>query len=272
MNTVTEPAIIRRNILDIAYKYQASHIGTCLSVVEILLSVYGGIDLLKIRNKVDDRDRVIVSKGHSAAALYSVLNYVGLLSDKEFGTYYQNNSKLGGHVSSAVTAVEHSTGALGHGLPVAVGISIGLISKKIESNVYVIVGDGELHEGTNWEAMHLAGHLGLNNLCLLIDYNGLSGIGKTNSCCNLEPLKKRLEYSAFEVHEVDGHNQEDISFILQIGKMRGTEHPIAIICHTVKGKGVSFMENNNAWHYKPLSKEDYEKAILEVSKKGKNAG
>jgi transketolase len=191
---------------------------------------------------------------------------VGLLSDKEFGTYYQNNSKLGGHASSAVAAVEHSTGAIGHGLPVAVGIGIGLLSKKMRSNVYVIVGDGELHEGTNWEAMHLAGHLKLNNLCLLIDYNGLSGIGKTNDCCSVEPLKSRLESSGFEVHEVDGHNQEDIDFTLQLLKIWYPDKPVAIICHTVKGKGISFMENNNAWHYKPLNKEDYNKAIVEISK------
>jgi len=261
---VNESSIIRRRILDIAYKSQASHIGACLSVVEMLLSIYGNIDLLKIRNKVDDRDRVIVSKGHSAAALYVVLNYVGLLSDKELGTYYQNNSILGGHVSSAVIAVEHSTGALGHGLPVAVGISIGLISKKMGSNVYVLVGDGELHEGTNWEAIHLAGHLGLNNLCLLIDYNGLSGIGRINDCCSIEPLKERLESNGFETHERDGHDQGGIDFTLQLQKLRGTGHPMAIICHTVKGKGVSFMENNNTWHYKSLGKEDYEKAILEI--------
>ena len=257
-----EAAEVRRRMLTLLHKSQASHIGTCLSVIEILLAVYKNVDLEKIRNRADDRDRVVVSKGHSAAALYTVLNHFGLLRDEELETYHQNNSLLGGHVTTTVSGVEHSTGALGHGLSVAVGIGIGLKTKKTGSRVYVIVGDGELHEGSNWEAIHYAAHCKLGNLCLLVDYNKLSGIGKTNDCCNLEPLRNKLKCFGFEALEVDGHNQDEIYAMIR--KTRDCERPVAIICHTIKGKGVSFMENNNVWHYRPLNKEDYEKAMLEI--------
>ena len=198
-----EAAAIRRRMLEILHKSQASHIGSCLSVVEILLAVYNSVDLDKIRNKKNDRERVILSKGHSAAALYTVLNHFGLLKDKELETYHQNNSLLGGHVAATVSGMEHSTGALGHGLSVGVGIAIGLRNKKINSRIYVIVGDGELQEGSCWEAIQSAAHFGLGNLCLLVDYNELSGIGKTNDCCNLEPLKDKLESFGFKTFEVD---------------------------------------------------------------------
>lgn len=264
----TEAARVRIRMLEILHKSQASHIGSCLSVVEMLLAVYKSVDLDKISRKEDDRERVIVSKGHAAAALYTVLHHFGLLKDEELETYHQNGSLLSGHVTATVSGVEHSTGALGHGLSVGVGIGIGLRIKKINSRVYVIVGDGELHEGSTWEALQYAAHCKLNNLCLLVDNNKLSGVGKTNDCCSLEPLKSKLECFGFETFEVDGHSQEEIYATIQ--KTKNSEKPVAIICHTVKGKGVSFMENNNAWHYRPLNKEDYEKAIIEIKTERKN--
>lgn len=251
------------------HKSQASHIGSCLSVVEILLAVYTCVNVDKIKNNQNDRDRVILSKGHAAAALYTVLTHFELLKDADLETYHQNNSLLGGHVAATVSGVEHSTGALGHGLSVAVGIAIGLRSKKINSRVYVIVGDGELQEGSCWEAIQSAAHFGLGNLCLLVDYNELSGVGKTNDCCNLEPLKSKLESFGFNTFEVDGHDEREGCSVIQ--NTKDSEKPIAIICHTVKGKGVSFMENNNVWHYRPLNKEDYEKAILEIKEDRQNA-
>lgn len=255
-------ASLRERILEILHKSGASHIGPCLSMIEILLAVYKSVNLEKIKNKKDDRERVIVSKGHSAAALYTVLNHFGLLKDEELETYHKDGSLLGGHVTFTVSGVEHSTGALGHGLSVAVGIGIGLRNKKIDSRVYVIVGDGELHEGSNWEALQFTTHCKLNNLCLLVDYNKLSGVGRTNDCCNLEPLKKKLESFGFETFEVQGHNQEEIYATIQ--KTKNFKKPVAIICHTIKGKGVSFMENNNVWQYRPLNEEDYKKAIFEI--------
>jgi transketolase len=263
ITVVQKSANYRRTILEMIYKAKASHIGSSYSVVEILSAIYRNVDLEKIRNQSSDRDRVILSKGHSAAALYAVLNHLGLLSDEELVTYYRNGSMLSGHASHFVPYVEHSTGALGHGLSVAVGIGIGLKKKGLDSRVYVIVGDGELHEGSNWEALLLAGHLKLDNLCVLIDRNGLGGIGDINSYCSFNSLENKLKSFGFKTFEVDGHDEEEIYQTIQ--EMKESETPGAVICHTIKGKGVSFMENNNVWHYRPPNDEEYEKALIELS-------
>jgi len=254
---------IRKKIIDIIYQSQASHIGSSLSVVEILFSVYSTVNIEKIKNLDIDRERVILSKGHAAAALYVMLNQFGLMRNKDLETYYSNGSLLGGHVTHNVPHVEHSTGALGHGLSVGAGIAIGMKSKKIASRVYVIVGDGELHEGSNWEALMLASHLNLDNLCLLVDNNKLSGIGVTNDCCSLSNLLLKLKAFGFEAFEVDGHNEEEICTIIQ--KTKSLKKPSAIICNTIKGKGVSFMERNNVWHYRPPNAKEYQKAMQELS-------
>lgn len=261
---MNKSSLLRRKILEIVYRSNASHVGSSLSVVEILSAVYSSVDIAKIIDSHADRDRVILSKGHSAAALYVVLNHYGLLSDEELKTYYSNNSLLGGHATHNVKHVEHSTGALGHGLSVAVGIGIGLKSKKMNSHVYAIVGDGELHEGSNWEALLLAGHRNLNNICVLVDNNRLSGIGATNNCCDLDSLKNKFEAFGFLAFELDGHDEEAIYSAIQ--NTKDLDKPVALVCNTVKGKGVSFMENNNVWHYRPPDKEAYENAIRELEK------
>ena len=254
----------RQLILDIIHSSGAAHIGSSFSVVEALLAVYSGVDIEKIKNKQEDRDRVVVSKGHSAAAVYAVMHMFGLMDKKTLDTYYKNDSLLSGHVSHFVPFVEHSTGALGHGLSVAVGIAIGLKSKRhLAARVYAILGDGEMHEGSNWEALMLAGHRGLNNLCALIDNNRLGGVGSTDEICSLRDLDKMIASFGFAVYSVDGHNEESIRAILQetAGK---TSKPVCIICHTTKGKGVSFMEKDTVWHYRNPNKEAYEKATAEL--------
>jgi len=256
--------LIRKKILDIVYKSQASHIGSSFSVVEILSTVYKCVDTKKIENLDIDRDRVILSKGHAAAALYVILNQHGLMSKNDLETYYTNGSLLGGHATHNVPYVEHSTGALGHGLSVATGIAIGLKSKKFDSHVFVIVGDGELHEGSNWEALMLASHLNLNNLCILVDNNRLSGIGNTHACCSLDSLLVKFEAFGLEAFDVDGHNENEIYSTIK--KLKKINKPVAIVCNTIKGKGVSFMENNNVWHYRPPGTDEYQKAILELLK------
>lgn len=257
---------IRRTILDIINTSKASHIGSCYSIVEILSAIYRSVDIKKIRAHHEDRDRVILSKGHSAAALYSVLCHYGLINEKEIETYCSNGSLYSGHASHFLPYVEHSTGALGHGLSVAVGMGIGLKSREFSSKVYVIVGDGELNEGSNWEALMLAGHKKLNNLFVLIDNNKLGGIGETDYCCSLEPLDRKCESFGFETYRVNGHDEELITSILQRKTSEGGNKPIAIICDTIKGKGVSFMENNNVWHYRPPLGEDYKKALDELGR------
>jgi len=259
---------IRRLILEMVHRSGASHIASSLSAVEILLAVYDSVDLGKIRSWTEDRDRVIVSKGHAAAALYAVLCRRGLMERSALNTYSMNDSLLSGHVSHFVPYVEHSTGALGHGLSVGVGVAIGLRSKGLTSpRVYVVVGDGEMHEGSNWEALMLAAHHKLENLCVLIDNNNLGGIGRTDECCSLREIKRMLEGFGAAAFAADGHDVAEIRAILDRTRS-GAGRPVAVICQTVKGKGISFMEGSNVWHYRPPNAEAFQKALLELQEEG----
>lgn len=256
---VLDPKEMRKNLLYIAHKSKASHLGTCLSCIEILSSIYSTIDLKKIKEQDPTRDRVILSKGHAAAALYTTMYTAGLISKEEFDTYYSNGSLLSGHSNHFHPLIEHSTGALGHGLSAGVGVALGFLAKGIKSNVYVILGDGELNEGTNYEALMYAGHLKLKNLCILIDNNKLGGIGRTDDFCSIEPLADKLKAFNFETYRVDGHNLNVLFECLD--SFKKADKPVAIICDTVKGKGIPFMENLNAWHYRPLNDETYNQAL-----------
>ena len=201
---------IRRTILDIVHNGGASHIGSALSLVEILDTVFKNCNIEKIKKSNIDRDRVILSKGHGTSALYSTMFHHGLISSEKLKTYFKNGSVLGGHASHHVPFVEHSTGGLGHGLSVGTGIAIGMRSKKIDSKVFVILGDGEMQEGSNWEAIMMAGHLKLENLTIFIDINELGQVGKLENSCSLEPLGQKLESFNFDVYDIDGHNEEEI--------------------------------------------------------------
>lgn len=255
-------AKIRRTIIRIIHEGKAAHTGTSLSVVEILTAVFRSMDLEKIKRHDTARDRIILSKGHGTAALYAAMYHFGLLKEDEISTYFKNGTILAGHTSHHVPCVEHSTGALGHGLPVALGIALGLRSQKLGARSFVVTGDGELHEGSNWEAIMLAGQLKMKNLCVLVDKNGLSQIGKVDECCTVDPLKEKFESFNFAAYEVDGHNENEIQGVIQ--RTKNSEKPVAIICHTIKGKGISFMENNNLWHYIGPHGEEYEQAVKEL--------
>ncbi len=254
---------IRKTILEIIHNGGASHIASALSLVEILDTVFKNCEINKIKNKDMNRDRIILSKGHGTSALYATMFHHGLLSNEEIQTYFMNGSVLGGHASHHVPFVEHSTGALGHGLSVGVGMAIGLRSRNLGSKVYVIVGDGELHEGSNWEGIMFAGHEKLSNLVVLVDCNELSQVGKVEECCSIEPLESKFRSFNFEVFTVDGHDEAKINDAIR--KPSDSKIPRAILCRTTKGKGISFMEHNNLWHYKSPQNEDYANALLELS-------
>ena len=257
--------LIRNKILDIIYNSKASHLGSSMSVVEILTAVYESVDCKEILNRDNFRSRVFVSKGHAAAATYATMSQFGLISDDDLYTYHKNDSVLCGHVSHKVDNVEHSTGALGHGMPVAVGCAIGLKSlKSNNSKSFAICGDGELQEGSIWEALLLAGHLKLDNFCMLVDYNKISSITFTNDVSNLEPLQQKFESFSCSSEICDGHNVEEIKKSIENCMFKGRPH--VIICNTVKGKGIPFAENDPIWHYKTLDEELY-KAAKENLKK-----
>jgi transketolase len=254
---------IRRTILSMVNKGGASHIGSAFSMVEILNAIYKSVDVKKILLSKEDRDRVILSKGHGTSGLYAVMYHHGLLSQKDINSYFLNGTILAGHASHFIDTVEHSTGALGHGLSVGLGVAIGSSSKKYDNRVYVVVGDGELHEGSNWEAIMYAGHYKANKLCVLIDKNEHSQMGRTNDACSLDPLSKKFSAFNFEVHELqDGHDEAMLIDI--ISKTKNSLKPVAIICNTTKGKGVSFMESDNLWHYKPPVEDNFIKAMKEL--------
>ena len=254
---------IRKTIIRMTSRANASHVGSALSMVEILKSLYELVDLRKIKDEANDRDRIILSKGHGTASLYAVMYHYGLLSKSDIDCYCENGSLMAGHASHFINGVEHSTGALGHGLPVGLGIALGCRAKGIQNKVFVIVGDGELHEGSNWEAIMYAGHQKVSRLYLLIDKNEHSQLGETNQACNIDPLKEKFDAFNFCTKEVhDGHDEKAIK--KSIIETSQSKKPVAIICNTVKGKGISFMEGNNLWHYRPPKGEDFLNAIKEL--------
>ena len=256
---IEAPLQIRSDILNILYKSNASHLGSSMSTVEMLYAMYSTSNIDKIKNKSMDRDRIIVSKGHAAAATYSVMKEFGLISKSSLETYHQRGSLLQGHVSHFVDYVEHSTGALGHGVSVAVGHAIYLKMIKSKSRVLVLCGDGEVQEGSVWEALMLAVTKKLNNLVVLIDYNKISSIRNTEEVINTGRLSDRfIGFGAF-VKEVNGHSISEIED--SIKNSDSLTQPMVLICNTVKGKGVAFAENNAIWHYKSMNFDLFNEAV-----------
>jgi len=258
-------ADIRRTIIHMVNRGNASHVGSGLSMVEILNAVYKTVDREKILKQSNDRDRVILSKGHGTSGLYAVMFHHGLIPKEKIDTYFMDGSIMAGHTSHFIDNVEHSTGALGHGLPVGLGIALGSRSKGYKNRTFVVVGDGELHEGSNWEAIMYAGSKKVGNLCLLVDNNERSQMGNTSDACSLYPIEQKFEAFNFDSYMIeDGHDELEILNTIQ--KTKGSKKPVAIICNTVKGKGISFMEGNNVWHYRSPKGEDFENALAELER------
>lgn len=247
-----DPAKIRLTIARMLCRAQAAHFGCCMSAVEILAAIYSTVDLDPIRRRDQDRDRVIVSKGHCAAAVYATLHHAGLLPAEALETYCQPGSKLIGLVGHGVPGVEHSTGSLGHGLSVACGTALAYRAKGSSRSVYVVCGDGELQEGSCWEGIMLAAHLKLSNLYLLVDDNQLGMIRRTDEVCDVDPAR-RLAAFGWKVWHLDGHNLGSIQAALaQPHPTLRPAHqgPTALICRTVKGKGYPPAEGDPRWHYR----------------------
>ena len=254
---------IRLNIIKMLFEGKASHLGSSLSVVEILIAMFSSVNINKIKSKEINRDRIIISKGHCAAGYNAVMHEFGLISKKQIKTYHKDNSYLAGHASHSVNFVEHSTGALGHGLAVAVGCALGLKNKKIKKSLALcLCGDGELHEGSIWESLLLASHKKLDNLVVLIDYNKMSNITFTKKVVDLDPIVKKFEGFNLNTAFVDGHDV--IKIINLIKKKTFRKKPLVIICNTTKGKGVKFAESNQIWNYRSLDKKHYEIAKTNI--------
>ena len=252
----------RIKILGMTNKAGASHVASALSVVDILATLYSGEFNISAQNsKSPDRDVIILSKGHAAAALYSVLSLKEFFPIGWLKTYCENNAPLGGHVTSkGVPGVELSTGSLGHGFPYGLGIALIRKMTKSPGKVFVIMSDGECDEGTTWESALIANHHGLDNLCVIVDRNRIQSLTFTEDTLRLEPFKDKWEAFGWETRVVDGHNYEEI-----LKATISSHKPICIIAETTKGKGVDFMENSVLWHYKPPSDDDLRQALLQIN-------
>lgn len=251
----------RKSIIDMIYKAKAGHPGGSLSIIDILTAIYE----LDVDFNEERRSRVVLSKGHTAPAQYAVLEDKGVISKDEFKTFRHVNSRLQGHPHIVdVPETDATTGLLGQGLSIGVGMAIAKKYNKDTNRVYAIVGDGELHEGQIWEAIMQAAHYKLNNLVLVVDYNKLSSSGPVNEVINVDSVSKKLSAFDFNTIEIDGNNMEQVVAALEIAKNE-KEKPVAIIANTIKGKGISFMENNAAWHSGALNDEQYSIACKDLN-------
>ena len=255
---------IREKALEMCSSGKSSHIGSIFSCADILAVLYSKILTYKSdQPKYYLRDRFLMSKGHAGAGLYATLSKVGFVEEELLKTHYKNGSFLSGHVCHKIfPGVEFSTGSLGHALPVSIGIALGLKLKNIKSKVFCLMSDGELDEGSNWEAFLSAAHNNLNNLVAIIDRNRLQSIEDTETTLMLEPLKEKFLSFNWNVKIINGHDHEEIYNSL---KHDDTKKPTIVIANTVKGKGVSFMENNVLWHYKSPTKDEVIRAKGELN-------
>ena len=255
---------IRKNILDMSLSAgsASAHFGGAMSSVEIVSSLYCSImNYNKDNYKLPERDRFILSKGHACLVLYSALAEKDIIKKKELNSFEKDNSNLLGHpVINRNLGIEFSNGSLGMGLSLGIGTAISLNKKKINSKVYVLLGDGECNEGSVWEAAMLANSLKLRNLCAIIDCNGYQQTGLNTDILNLENLENKWKSFGWVTHSIDGHNINEIISTLK----SENERPKVILAKTIKGKGFTFSENNNDWHHKIMTKETYDNAIKEL--------
>ena len=257
---------VRIHCLKMVHKGKSGHIGSMLSMADILPVLYTQILNVDPKEpKKADRDRFILSKGHGGAALLSVLAERGFFPLEWLNEYYCDNGKLSGHISHHIPGVEFSTGSLGHGLPVACGMAMAARQANKKHRIFCMSSDGDLNEGSTWEAIMLAGQHAWDNLTMIVDYNRLQALGRSQDIIDLEPFDRKLKEFGWEVTTVDGHDYAALerafsSLPLTKGK------PSCIICRTVKGKGVSLFENDYRWHYGGITEEIYENAKAELEK------
>ncbi|MCR4691497.1 MAG: transketolase [Lachnospiraceae bacterium] len=256
---------IRRHILDMTYKAgnAGAHLGGSLSMVELLACLYSGC--IRFRPEEPDwneRDRVILSKGHAALALYPAMVEAGIIREEELDTFKKDGSRLGGHPSlNGLQGIEFASGSLGQGLSLGVGTCLALQrNNNSKPRVFVFLGDGECDEGSVWEAAASASHYGLDQLVAVVDMNAIQYDGYTNDILAMDPFESKWKDFGWETFMIDGHNTEEI---LRAYEHRG-DKPLAILAQTIKGKGISFMENNWKYHNTSLNKERYEEALKEL--------
>ena len=258
---------IRAEAIKMVARANASHIAGALSMADLLAVLYG--EILHVRPEQPDwteRDRFILSKGHSCTGVYATLALRGFFPLSELQTYGQDDSRLMSHISHKVPGVEFSTGSLGHGLPFGCGKALAAKRQKKSWRTFVMLSDGELDEGSNWEAILFAPHHRLDNLVAIVDYNKIQSLGSVKDVLDLHPLADKFRAFNWAVRELDGHNHEDISDSLNNLPLEPGK-PSCLIAHTVKGKGVDFMEGKLQWHYSSPKPDQLQEALRQLEGK-----
>ncbi|WP_374587311.1 transketolase [Ideonella dechloratans] len=256
---------MRLQALQMVHRANASHIGSALSICDIVAVLYGQIMRLEPENPTaPQRDRFVLSKGHACVAIYAALAETGFFPRKQLMEYGKDHSVLMNHISHKVAGVEFSTGSLGHGLPFATGKALAAKRQKNHWRTFVVLGDGELAEGSNWEAMMFAAHHQLDNLVAIVDYNKLQSLTTVDKTLRVEPLADKARAFGWAAQEVDGHNHAALKTLLS-NPFWEPGKPSFLIAHTTKGKGVSFMEDSVAWHYKSPSADQLAQALEELN-------
>ncbi len=257
---------VRELILRTAARTGVIHIGSSLSPVDLLVALYYEImNIDPSAPKDPNRDRFILSKGHGGLSQYAVLAMRGIMPMHQLDEYMKDNSLLPVHpVLNSAPGIEATTGSLGHGLGIAVGMALAAKKNKADWRTFTILSDGECDEGSTWEAALLAGHLQLDNLVVMVDYNKIQGFGNTKDILDLEPFADKWRAARFAVQEIDGHNFDEIMPALRNLPLSSGK-PTALICHTVKGKGIPYMENTLKWHYSNLKPEDLDTTLDQLS-------
>lgn len=255
---------IRQHIVRMAYLGKSSHLGSGLSIADIMAVLYGEIMHYDPSNPtLKDRDRFILSKGHAGACVYATLAECGFFSVDLLATHCQDGSSLSGHVShKTISGVELSTGSLGHGLSVGAGMAYAAMLSKQAYKTFVLMSDGECDEGSNWEAILFSAHHKLDNLIAIVDYNKLQSFGSVSETLGLEPFADKWKSFGWEVTELSGHHHGELKNNLK--NLSSQQKPHCFIAHTIKGKGVSFMENKVAWHYRSPDEMEYRAAMAEL--------
>ena len=260
MKTIKLAAKLRYTAVQMSHKSKAAHLASSLSCIDILTILYERILKINPRKKMNSRDRFILSKGHAAGALYATLAHKGFFSKNKLNTYANKGSLLEEHPNPKLKGIEAPTGSLGHGLPIACGMALSAKILNMKFRTFVLLGDGECNEGTVWESALFASAKNLNNLIAIVDFNGWQGIGKTRSILNLSPFAEKWKSFGWNVRIVNGHNHKQLYNNLK----KKFSKPTVLIANTVKGKGVSFMEDDNNWHYRIPNVEEVKKAKKEL--------
>ncbi|WP_198083266.1 transketolase [Variovorax sp. E3] len=265
MKSQFDPSSLRKTVVEMAYAGNAVHLGCAFSIIELLSCLYGRhmrYDKLDAADPM--RDYLVLSKGHGVMAQYACLYELGWLDRSDIDNYFHDGSRLKGLSDAHVPGCEVTSGTLGHGLSVGVGLALAASRRKTGQKCYAVIGDGEINEGPIWEAMLFAAHAKLDNLMVIVDANGFQAMGTTDEVMQLGDLNAKFSAFGFDVLAVDGHDMDAIS--VAVGELEAGRNgrPKALVAKTVKGKGVSYMENVNAWHYSRLNADLYAQALREL--------